>query len=67
MKSRKKVIFVGKKGCGKTILFNCISGEVFNILYVPTISQENCQKDISINGIKVIKVSLLTSGKCVKK
>jgi GTPase SAR1 family protein len=67
MKSRKKVIFVGAKGCGKTCLFKCISGEVFDSLHVPTISKENCQKDISVNGKKVIIVFLITSGKCVKK
>jgi GTPase SAR1 family protein len=70
MDSPRKVVLVGNKQSGKTSLYNCISGEKFNIEYEPTLNdefEESCQKNISINGQKVKKILFLTSNECIRK
>lgn len=56
MGPRKKVVLVGITASGKTSLYNCISGEVFESAYTPTTVEDSGQKNISINGQKVIEM-----------
>jgi GTPase SAR1 family protein len=62
MSSTKKVVLVGHRGCVKTSLYNCISGEKFKSAYEPTVSnerEESYQKNISVKRQKVINYLII--------
>ena len=48
MTAKKKIIFTGDPGVGKTALFMRIKEEMFGVL--PTVGIESCSKDVTVNN-----------------